>query len=63
MEGRAYVFPKNDVGLRDILSTLKAFHEEYPHQQPSYEPAQLLVDTVQGSSTLREEIYFKSGDW
>lgn len=58
--GGPLFFAENDVGLRDVLSMLKSWHEAEPDRQPSLQPSGLLVDTVQGCSTLREEIYYKS---
>ena len=53
-------FAENDIGLRDVMSGLKALHEAEPDRPLSLEPCQMLVDTVQACSTLREEMYFRS---
>ena len=45
--------------IAGVMSTLKSWHEAEPDRQPSLQPSGLLVDTVQGCSTLRR-IYYKS---
>ncbi len=46
------------VGLRDVNMRLKELNEEQP-EHASYKPSQFLVEVVQGSSTVREDIYFR----
>jgi enoyl-CoA hydratase/carnithine racemase len=58
--GGPMFFAENDIGLRDVMSGLKALHEAEPDRPLSLEPCQMLVDTVQACSTLREEMYFRS---
>ena len=57
--GGPIFYAENDVGLRDVMSSLKAWHEADESRAPSVAPSQLLVDTVQACSTLREELYFR----
>ena len=52
-------YAETDLGLRDVMGTLKTLHEADQSRTPSLAPSPLLVDTVQACSTLKEEIYFR----
>eukprot|EP00605_Chrysophyceae_sp_TOSAG23-4_P002910 GSChrysophyteH1.ASY1.ANO1.3205.1 assembled CDS len=56
--GGPFFWAEKVVGLRNVNMKLKELNEEQP-QRKSYEPSGLLVDVVQSSSTLMEDIYFR----
>ena len=57
--GGPMFYAETDLGLRDVMGTLKTLHEADQSRTPSLAPSSLLVDTVQACSALKEEIYFR----
>ena len=56
--GGLLFYAEKVIGLREVMSKLKVWAEEHP-EDDSKAVSELLTTCVQGSSTIREEIYFR----
>ena len=57
--GGPFFWAERFVGLRDVNLRLKELHEEQPGHK-DYEPSPVLVQVVQSSSTIREDLFIRA---